>query len=95
MNVEKNNAKNVKKVFTKNNKKDIMSEKNNLFTASDKKHLRKKGLLMKITYEEDIVLKDIMEELNFIEKIIVKIFSKTFIKVYNKTRIKIVNSMLK
>lgn len=33
---------------------------------------------------KDIILKEVTKELNFIEKIVVKIFSKTFIKVYKK-----------
>ena len=40
------------------------------------------------------VVEDIMKELNWKERIIVKVFAKTFKKVYNKCRIRIVNSML-
>lgn len=39
--------------------------------------------------------KDVVKELNFVEKIIVKIFKKTFIKVYNISRINAINAMLK
>lgn len=39
-------------------------------------------------------VKEVLKELNWKEKIIVKIFSKIFIKVYNISRIKIVNKML-
>ncbi len=42
----------------------------------------------------DVVENEIMEELNWKERIIVKLFAKTFEKVYNKCRIKIVNSIL-
>lgn len=40
---------------------------------------------------EDVVLK----ELNWKEKIVVKLFTKTFKKVYNITRINIVNKLIK
>lgn len=42
----------------------------------------------------DVVKDEIMKELNWKERIIVKLFAKTFEKVYNKCRIKIVNSIL-
>ena len=42
----------------------------------------------------DVVENEIMEELNWKEKIVVKLFAKTFEKVYNKCRIKIVNSII-
>lgn len=42
----------------------------------------------------NVVENEIMEELNWKERIIVKLFAKTFEKVYNKCRIKIVNSIL-
>ena len=42
----------------------------------------------------NVVENGIMKELNWKERIIVKVFVKTFEKVYNKCRIKIVNSML-
>lgn len=42
----------------------------------------------------DVVENEIMEELNWKERIIVKLFAKTFEKVYNKCKIKIVNSIL-
>lgn len=43
----------------------------------------------------DVVMKEVEKELNWKEKIIVKVFTKTFIKVYNITRINIVNNILK
>jgi len=42
----------------------------------------------------NVVENEIMEELNWKERIIVKLFAKTFEKVYNKCRIKIVNSII-
>ena len=38
---------------------------------------------------------EIIKELNWKEKIIVKLFTKTFIKVYNVTRINIINKFMK
>lgn len=43
----------------------------------------------------NVVKDEVIKELNWKERIVVKVFSKTFKKVYNKCRIKIVNSMLK
>ena len=37
---------------------------------------------------------EVMNELNWKERIVVKLFAKTFEKVYNKCRIKVVNSLL-
>lgn len=42
----------------------------------------------------NVVKDELMEELNWKERIVVKLFAKTFEKVYNKCRIKIVNSIL-
>ncbi len=69
----------VEKIFTKNDGKDIIYNKYNLLNINNDFYERE-ALLMKIT--EDIVLKEITKELNFVERIIVKIFSSTFIKVY-------------
>ena len=44
---------------------------------------------------KDITLNEVMNELNWKEKIIVRIFNKTFNKVANLIRINIVNKMLK
>lgn len=44
---------------------------------------------------KDVVVNEIIKELNWKEKIIVKIFIKTFKKVYNIGRINTVNSFLK
>ena len=42
----------------------------------------------------DVIYNLVKDELNWKEKIIVKIFSKTTEKVYNISRIKIINSIL-
>lgn len=42
----------------------------------------------------NVVENEVINELNWKERIVVKLFAKTFEKVYNKCRIKIVNSML-
>ena len=42
----------------------------------------------------NVVENEIMKELNWKERIVVKLFAKTFEKVYNKCRIKIVNSII-
>ena len=42
----------------------------------------------------NVVENEIMEELNWKERILVKLFAKTFEKVYNKCRIKIINSLI-
>lgn len=44
---------------------------------------------------KDVVENEVMEELKWKEKIIVKIFNKTFYKVYNISRIKTINKLLK
>lgn len=42
----------------------------------------------------NVVKDEVIKELNWKERIIVKLFAKTFEKVYNKCRTKIVNSIL-
>ncbi len=42
----------------------------------------------------NVVENEIIKELNWKERIVVKLFAKTFEKVYNKCRIKVVNSIL-
>lgn len=44
---------------------------------------------------KDIVLDEVREELNWKERVVVKIFEKTFIKVYNISRIRTVNNLVK
>lgn len=43
---------------------------------------------------KDIVENEIKKELNFKERIILKLFKKTFVKVYNIVRIHIINNLL-
>lgn len=43
----------------------------------------------------DKTIEEIVRELKWYEKIIVKIFKKIFIKVYNNMRLNIVNSLIK
>ncbi len=43
---------------------------------------------------KDVVLNELKKELNWKERIIVKLFTKTFAKVYNIARIKIVNKLI-
>ena len=43
----------------------------------------------------NVVLEEVKNELNFKEKIVVKVFTKTFEKVYNIARIRIINCVLK
>lgn len=43
----------------------------------------------------NVVLEEVKNELNFKEKIVVKVFTKTFEKVYNIARISILNEFIK
>ncbi len=43
---------------------------------------------------KNVILNEIADELNWKERIVVNVFTKTFIKVYNISRIKTVNSVL-
>mgnify|MGYP001137614340 CR=1 FL=1 len=45
--------------------------------------------------KKDVVLNEIIKELNWKEKIIVKIFARTIIKVYDIHRIKMINKILR
>ena len=81
------------KVFTRNNEKDIIRKKNNLFIANNKKYLQRKGLLMEKS--EKITLNEVKKELDWKEKIIIRIFNKTFNKVSNLIRINTVNKIIK
>lgn len=69
---------NVEKVFTKEIKNNIINEKYNPLNK-DESFYEREGLFMKKT--KDVVLDEIMEELNFIERIF---FKNKFIKVYKK-----------
>ena len=90
---EKNNGKNKREVFTKNEKKGIIKLQYNLFIANNnKKKLQRKGFFMKKAKE--IVVNELTEELNWKEKLIVNVFNKTFNKVVNLVRINTVNKMI-
>ena len=89
---EKNNGKNKREVFTKNEKKGIIKLQYNLFIANNK-NLQRKGFFMKEAKE--IVVNELTEELNWKEKLIVKVFNKTFNKVVNLVRINTVNKMIR
>ena len=82
-----------KNVFTKEDAKNIIRKKYNPSTANNKKYLQRKGLLMKKI--EDITLNEVMKELNWKERIIIRIFNKAFNKVSNLIRIKMVNNIIK
>lgn len=84
---------NRRKIFTKKSKNNIIMSEDYNPSNKGKVFYERKGFVMRET--KDIVLKEITKELNYVEKIIVRIFFKTFIKVYNKARINAVNSMLK
>lgn len=43
---------------------------------------------------KDVVLDEVMKDLNFKERIIVKLFSKTFYKIFNISRILTLNKFL-
>lgn len=44
---------------------------------------------------EDVVKNEVIKELNWKEKIIIKVFTKTFNKVYNISRINSINAFLR
>ena len=44
---------------------------------------------------KDVVLNEVKKELNWKERIIIKIFTRTFSKIYNIARINIVNEIIK
>ncbi len=44
---------------------------------------------------KDVVLNEVKKELNWKERIVIKIFTRTFNKIYNITRIKLVNIIMK
>ena len=71
--MRKENVKKCKKLFTKNECNNIIRKKYNPLRA---KKIEREGLFMK---EKDVGL---LEELNWKEKILVKIFTRTFMKVY-------------
>ena len=80
----------VEKVFTKDNKKDIMRKKYNTSEVNLKLIHERDDLFMK-----NEVLYEVKKELKWNEKIIVSIFEKTFEKVFHIVRINITNKLLK
>lgn len=68
----------VENLFTKDEKNNIINQKYNLLNKDDMFYERE-GLFMRET--KDVVLDEVEEELNFIERIF---FRKKFIKVYKK-----------
>ena len=44
---------------------------------------------------KDVVVDEIKRELNWKEKIVIHVFTKTIIKVYNMARIRTINELLK
>ena len=67
------------KIFTKNEKNNIMGRKYNPLNK-DEGFYEREGLSMKET--KDVVLNEIIKGLNWREKIIVKIYQKICIKIY-------------
>ena len=55
-------------------------------------HIQKKGLYVMKT--KDVVLNEIIKELNWKERLVVKIFRKTFSKSCNITRIDVINKLM-
>ena len=43
---------------------------------------------------KDVVSNEIIKELNWKERIVVRLFRKTFIKIANMTRIKVINKII-
>ena len=43
---------------------------------------------------KDVVVNEIVKELNWKERIVVRLFRKTFVKVANMTRIKVINKII-
>ena len=79
-----------RKVFTNKKSNNIIKTIYNPLNKDYKSFYEREGLFMKETKE--VILEDIFNELNFIERIFLK---KKLIKVYNKIRVNIVNAMLK
>ena len=79
-------------LFTKSQTNNIINKKYNPLKVDDEIYERE-GLFMRGT--KDVVLDEVTKGLNWKERAIVRIFSRTFIKVYNELRINIVNAMLK
>lgn len=78
--------KNEKKLFTNEESNNIIRKKYNPL----KSNYEREGLFMKET--KDVILEEIGEKLNFIERIFLK---KKYIRIYNKARITTINKLLK
>ncbi|MCI8640982.1 MAG: hypothetical protein HFJ59_03810 [Clostridia bacterium] len=77
------------RLFTKKDSNNIMKKDYNPLNK-DKGFYEREGLFMKET--KDVILDELLEELNFIERIF---FKMKFIKLYNKARINITNTIIK
>lgn len=89
INVESFVSEKDKKAFTEKGKNNIIINKHSPLNK-DYRLFEREGLYVNET--KDILLDELLEELNIIERIF---FKRKFIKLYNKARIKIVNTMLK
>lgn len=68
------------KVFTKEEKNNIISENYNPLKVNFKLICEREGLYMKRT--RNILLEEVIEEPNFLEKIFFRFFKTSFINVY-------------
>ena len=57
--------------------------------------IRLQRVCIVIFMEKNDLLKELMQELNWYERILAKLFGNFIIKIYNISRIKIVNEMIK
>lgn len=81
------------KVFTKISKTIIIKKDYNPLSKDNIRLCEREGLSMNKT--KDIITDRVIKELNWKERIVVKIFKSTFNKVYNISRINTFNEMLK
>lgn len=88
--VRKEIKKEERKVFTKKRSNSRIKKNHNPLKVNCKIYKRRDGLYK----VNDKVLKEIEKDLNFRERIIVRIHKNTFKKVFNKTRIEIINKTL-
>ena len=82
-----------KKVFTNEERNNIINEDCNPLSKDYKKIYERGGLFMKET--NDVILSKIMKQLDWKGKIVGRLFPKTLIKVYNNSRINTLNDFLK
>lgn len=71
-----------KKLFTKEYKNIIINKKYNPLKVNFKLIYEREGLCVRKT--KDILLKEVIEEPKFIERVIFRLFRKTFTKVYKE-----------